>query len=123
MLERGIIRQASPGCFHLLPLGVRSLEKLTDLVDTEMRKIGGQKVVLPTLTNSKLWEVSGRLETVSSELFKVRDRHNHGYILSPVGKYFWKSWPYCCVDNCRHVKRLLVVWWHLWPQFRINSCL
>jgi prolyl-tRNA synthetase len=91
MLELGIIKQASPGCFHFLPLGVKALEKLTNLVDEEMKRIGGQKIIFPTLTNSKLWEISGRLETVSSELFKIKDRHDHGYILSPVGKnsLFW----------------------------------
>lgn len=59
MLELGIIRQASPGCFHFLPLGVKSLEKLTSLVDEEMKKVGGQKIVFPTLTNAKLWEKTG----------------------------------------------------------------
>ncbi|EEZ98764.2 probable proline--tRNA ligase, mitochondrial [Tribolium castaneum] len=84
MLELGIIRQASPGCFHFLPLGVKSLEKLTRLVDEEMKKIGGQKIIFPTLTNAKLWEKTGRLETVSSELFQIKDRHDQSYILSPT---------------------------------------
>lgn len=58
-MEMGIIRQSSPGCFHFLPLGVKSLEKLISLIDEEMQKIGGQKVIFPTLTDSKLWDISG----------------------------------------------------------------
>lgn len=61
MLELGIIRQASPGSFHFLPLGLRALEKLIRLVDLEMSRIGAQKVMFPTLTNAKLWESTGNL--------------------------------------------------------------
>lgn len=61
MLELGIIQQANPGCFHFLPLGYKSLDKLIKIVDTEMSKIGGQKVILPTLINQKLWKDSGML--------------------------------------------------------------
>ncbi|KAK5650555.1 hypothetical protein RI129_001584 [Pyrocoelia pectoralis] len=84
MLELGIIRQANPGSFHFLPLGVRALEKLLHLIDEEMLKIGAQKVILPTLTHSKLWKSTGRLQDFGSELFTVKDRHNQTYILSPT---------------------------------------
>lgn len=61
MLDLGIIRQANPGCFHLLPLGLRAMDKLTKLVDTEMQKVGCQKMVLPTLTNAGLWRTTGTI--------------------------------------------------------------
>ncbi|KAF2901000.1 hypothetical protein ILUMI_05184 [Ignelater luminosus] len=84
MLELGIIRQASPGSFHFLPLGLRALEKLIRLVDLEMSRIGAQKVMFPTLTNAKLWESTGRLDDIGPELFRLKDRHQHTYILSPT---------------------------------------
>lgn len=59
MLELGLIRSANPGCFHFLPLGLRSLNKLIRIVEDEMSKIGGQKVLFPGLVNSKLWRQSG----------------------------------------------------------------
>lgn len=85
MLELGVIRQANPGCFHFLPLGVRALEKLTRLVDQELALIGAQKVIFPTLTHSKLWKASGRLDDMANELFTLEDRHKNLYLLSPVG--------------------------------------
>ncbi|XP_072393861.1 probable proline--tRNA ligase, mitochondrial [Diabrotica undecimpunctata] len=84
MLELGIIQQSVPGCFHLLPLGLKSMEKLIKIIDDEMFKIGGQKLVFPTLTNSQLWQKSGRLKEVGPELFQLKDRHEHLYILSPT---------------------------------------
>lgn len=59
MLNLGLIHQSSPGCYNLLPLAVKALDKLKILVETEMQSIGGQKMVFPTLTNSKLWETTG----------------------------------------------------------------
>lgn len=59
MLELGVVRQSSPGCFNLLPLGVRALGKLTRCIDKEMEFIGGQKVEFPALINQKLWSTSG----------------------------------------------------------------
>ncbi|XP_017782213.1 PREDICTED: probable proline--tRNA ligase, mitochondrial [Nicrophorus vespilloides] len=84
MLDLGIIKQSSPGSFHYLPLAVRSLNKLTKIVDEEMANIDAQKVIFPTLTYSKLWEKTGRISDVDSELFKVKDRHDGSYILSPT---------------------------------------
>lgn len=59
MLELGIIRQAIPGCFHFLPLGLKSLNKLIKIVENEMKKIGGQNILFPGLTSSSLWKESG----------------------------------------------------------------
>nr|CAI5855484.1 unnamed protein product [Callosobruchus analis] len=84
MLELGIIHQATPGCFHFLPLGLRALEKLVKIVDNEMLMIGGQKILFSELTNTQLWKKSGRLNDAGPELFTLKDRHNHHYILSPT---------------------------------------
>lgn len=62
MLELGIIKSASTGCYHFLPLAMRSLDKLIKIVDWEMNKIGGQKVLLPTLANATLWKTTGNFK-------------------------------------------------------------
>jgi prolyl-tRNA synthetase len=59
MQDLGVIRQASPGAFHLLPLGERSLQKLIRIVDDEMGKIHAQKLLLPLLTSGELWKSTG----------------------------------------------------------------
>ncbi|XP_022904196.2 probable proline--tRNA ligase, mitochondrial isoform X1 [Onthophagus taurus] len=84
MLDLGIIRQANSGCFHYLPLGIRALEKLKNLIDQHMQSIGAQKVACPTLIHTNLWERSGRIQEATPELFQIKDRHDHLYILSPT---------------------------------------
>ena len=59
-----------------LPLGMRVLEKLTKLVDDCMRHVGGQKCLLPTLTQGELWKKTGRYEVMKDELLITKDRHN-----------------------------------------------
>ncbi|PNF23894.1 putative proline--tRNA ligase, mitochondrial [Cryptotermes secundus] len=84
MHDLGVIRQASPGAFHLLPLGERSLQKLIRIVDDEMCKINAQKLLLPLLTSGELWKSTGRWEDIGEELFTLKDRHDRELVLSPT---------------------------------------
>ncbi|CAL7937952.1 unnamed protein product [Xylocopa violacea] len=84
LIKYGFIKQVNSGMYAFLPLGLRILNKLTKLVDNEMEKIGAQKLLLPALTAQHLWEKTKRYEDNAPELFKVRDRTNKQYILSPT---------------------------------------
>ena len=86
MINAGIISNVSTGMYALLPLGLRSLQKLTNLVDEEMTYIGGQKILLPILTLTHLWKETSRLEQAKPELFTLSDRHGKEYLLSPVSR-------------------------------------
>ncbi|XP_014233712.1 probable proline--tRNA ligase, mitochondrial [Trichogramma pretiosum] len=84
MINAGIINGTSTGMYAFLPLGMRVLGKLQALVDEEMRRVGGQKVLLPILTPSKLWKKTNRLEQAQPELFQLKDRHGKEFLLSPT---------------------------------------
>lgn len=84
MTSYGIIKPVSIGMYALLPLGMRVLNKLIDLVDKEMANLGAEKILLPALTSTKLWKKTDRYDSSKPELFTVKDRHSKEYILSPV---------------------------------------
>ncbi|XP_072173392.1 probable proline--tRNA ligase, mitochondrial [Diadema setosum] len=84
MLENGLIRQAGNGTFHLLPLALRSLEKLIEVIDKEMLLAGGQKIAMPGMTPASLWKTSGRYPEYGPELLTLRDRHGVEYCLGPT---------------------------------------
>lgn len=84
MLDNGIIFPQSNGMYTLLPLGLRSVDKLISLVDRKMKKIDCQKLCLPFLTNASLWEKSGRLAKAEAEVMRVKDRNQQEYVLSPT---------------------------------------
>lgn len=84
MINNGLIKQTSNGMYALLPLGMRILDKLTKIVDTEMTKIGAQKILLPALTPTHLWKKTERFDESRAELFTLKDKNDKQYVLSPV---------------------------------------
>ncbi|GBP10144.1 Proline--tRNA ligase [Eumeta japonica] len=68
----------------MLPLGKRVLDKIEGLISTILESVGAQRISLPALTSSSLWECTGRLETCATELMIVTDRHKKDYVLSPT---------------------------------------
>ncbi|NXY49274.1 SYPM protein, partial [Ceuthmochares aereus] len=84
MLQAGLIRPASPGCYSYLPPAVRAVEKLVRAMDEEMQAVGGQKLNMPSLSSAELWRASGRWEQMGPELFRLEDRHGKGYCLGPT---------------------------------------
>ncbi|XP_059090162.1 probable proline--tRNA ligase, mitochondrial [Tigriopus californicus] len=86
LLDLGFIKPAdkAPGMYHYLPMAMRSMDKLMGLIDAVMMKYDCQKVQLPTLTSSHLWEKSERLDSMGKELMKVKDRRDREFVLSPT---------------------------------------
>ncbi|KAL7942323.1 hypothetical protein V8C42DRAFT_332008 [Trichoderma barbatum] len=84
LIRAGFLRQAQSGVFQLLPLGLRVQDKIERLVDKHMQKLGASKLALSTLTTEELWRKSGRLDKVSSELFRLKDRKEVPIMLSPT---------------------------------------
>ncbi|KAH6895143.1 hypothetical protein B0T10DRAFT_477172 [Thelonectria olida] len=84
LIRAGFLRQAHSGIFQLLPLGLRVQDKIEKLVDKHMHYIGASKLSLSTISSEELWKKSGRLELVSSELFRLADRKEVPMILSPT---------------------------------------
>ncbi|XP_013773246.1 probable proline--tRNA ligase, mitochondrial [Limulus polyphemus] len=81
---QGIVIPAGPGTFHLLPLASKAMNKLIDIVDKEMKKIGGQKIFMPCLTTGDLWKTSERWVNIGAELFKLKDRQDRDICLGPT---------------------------------------
>ncbi|KAL6833103.1 hypothetical protein J3E69DRAFT_322966 [Trichoderma sp. SZMC 28015] len=84
LIRAGFLRQAQSGVFQLLPLGLRVQDKIERLVDKHMQNLGASKLALSTLTTEELWRKSGRLDKVSSELFRLHDRKEVPIMLSPT---------------------------------------
>ena len=68
----------------LLPLGVRVLEKVTRVVDAELRAVGCQKLDMPLLLPAALWRQSGRWESAGPEMLRLADRRGAEFCLAPT---------------------------------------
>ncbi|KAL2269905.1 hypothetical protein VTJ83DRAFT_2089 [Remersonia thermophila] len=85
LIRAGFLRQSNSGMFHMLPLGHRVQDKVERLVAKHMDDyLGASRVSLSSISAESLWEKSGRLSDVASELFRFTDRRDVSYLLAPT---------------------------------------
>jgi prolyl-tRNA synthetase len=84
MLRAGVIRKLASGLYTWLPLGLRVLHKVSNIVREEMNKSGAMEVSMPVVQPSELWQESGRWETMGDELLRFKDRHGRDFCLGPT---------------------------------------
>ena len=86
LLRAGLVRKLTGGLYTFLPLGLRVLRKIENLIREEMNRAGAIEVLMPALQPTDIWRQSGRYETASDVLYKAKDRSNKEWILSPTAE-------------------------------------
>ena len=86
LVRAGLVRKVAGGLYAYLPLGMRTLKKLQQIVREEMDAAQAQEVVLPILQPAELWKTTGRWETMGANMFKLRDRAEREAALGPTAE-------------------------------------
>ncbi len=84
LVRAGMIRQVSRGIYDYLPLGLRVIRKVENIVREEMNRAGAQELLLPFTSPAELWQESGRWEVYGKELLRLKDRHERDFCLAPT---------------------------------------
>jgi prolyl-tRNA synthetase len=84
MVRAGMIRQLASGIYSILPLGLRVLRKVENIIRDEINQIGGQEVFLPSIQPAELWIESKRWDFYGKELLRIKDRHNREFCYGPT---------------------------------------
>jgi prolyl-tRNA synthetase len=84
MLRSGMIKKLGAGIYDWLPLGLKSMQKVIEIIREEMNAAGGQEVMLPVLSPSDLWKESGRWGVYGKEMMRIKDRHENEFALGPT---------------------------------------
>jgi len=84
MLRAGMIRKTAAGIYSWLPLGLRVLNKVTNIIREEMNKSGALEIFMPAIQPAELWQESGRWNMYGDQLLKIRDRHKHEFCFGPT---------------------------------------
>lgn len=84
LLRAGLIRKLTGGLYTFLPLGLRALRKVEQIVREEMNRAGALELLMPALQPPDIWQQSGRYESAQDVLFKVRDRAKKEWVLGPT---------------------------------------
>ncbi|KAJ2786233.1 hypothetical protein H4R18_000080 [Coemansia javaensis] len=84
LVKAGYVCQSSAGIYTLMPLAQRVVDKIEAIIDVEMRRVGGQKLAMPTLLSPENWRRTGRLDSTGEELFSFKDRRGSTVLLGPT---------------------------------------
>lgn len=84
MLRAGMIRKVAAGIYNLLPLGLRVVRKIEQIVREEMNRAGAQELLMPAVQPAELWQESGRWVEYGPELLRFKDRHQRDFCMGPT---------------------------------------
>ena len=84
MLRAGLIRRLAAGIYTFLPLGLRAVRKVEQIVREEMDRAGALELLMPAVQPAELWQESGRWEQYGPELLRLKDRHERDFVIGPT---------------------------------------
>jgi prolyl-tRNA synthetase len=84
MLRAGMVRRLAAGVYNYLPLGLRSIRKVENIVREEMNRAGAIELLMPSVQPAELWQESGRWEQYGKELLRFHDRKDNEFCLGPT---------------------------------------
>jgi len=86
LVRAGICRKTASGLFTFMPLGVRTLRKIEQIVREEMNAAGALEILMPALQPAELWQKTGRWDTMGANMFRLRDRAEHMMAMGPTAE-------------------------------------
>jgi len=84
MLRAGLIKRAASGIYTWMPLGLKVLRKVENIVREEMNRAGALELLMPAVQPAELWQESGRWEKYGPELLRFKDRHQRDFVIGPT---------------------------------------
>jgi prolyl-tRNA synthetase len=115
MLRAGMMRQSAAGIYSWLPLGLRVLKKVEQIVREEQDAAGAQEVLMPTLQPSELWRESGRYDAYGPEMLRIVDRHKREMLYGPTNEEMITD---IVRNNIRSYRDLPKILYHIQWKFR-----
>ncbi|HVV61524.1 MAG TPA: proline--tRNA ligase [Pseudolabrys sp.] len=86
MLRAGMMRQEAAGIYAFLPLGLRVLKKIEQIVREEQNRSGAIEMLMPTIQSADLWRESGRYDAYGKEMLRIEDRHEREMLYGPTNE-------------------------------------
>ena len=93
MLRAGLIRKLSTGIYSYLPLGLKVLRHVEDIIREELNQLGAVELLMPTIQPATLWQETGRWDSTGAELLKIQDRYQRDCC-------FWPDTRRSCHGYC-----------------------
>jgi len=115
MLRAGMIRQSSAGIYSWLPMGLKVLRKVEQIVREEQDAAGCQELLMPTIQPVELWQESGRYDDYGAEMLRIRDRHDRDMLYGPTNEELITEIVRAHIRSYKDLPKLL---YHIQWKFR-----
>ena len=115
MLRAGMIQQSSAGIYSWLPLGLKVLSKIEQIVREEQNASGAHEIKMPTIQPAELWQESDRYEDYGLEMLRVKDRHDRDMLYGPTNE---EQVTDICRTHLKSYKSLPLNLYHIQWKFR-----
>ncbi len=86
MVRAGFIKRLSAGIYTYMPMGLRVIRKIEEIVREEMNRAGAVELLMPVVQPAELWQESGRFQKYGPELMRVKDRHERDFVIQPTSE-------------------------------------
>ena len=86
MMRAGMIKRLGAGIYNYMPMGLRVIRKVEQIVREEMNRAGAVELTMPVVQPAELWDETGRFEKMGPELLRIKDRHDRDFVIQPTSE-------------------------------------
>lgn len=86
MMRAGLIKRLGAGIYTYMPMGLRVIRKVENVIREEMNRAGAVELLMPVVQPAELWQETGRFDKMGPELLRVKDRHERDFIIQPTSE-------------------------------------
>jgi len=115
MLRAGFIKRLSAGIYSYMPLGLRVIRKVENIIREEMNRAGAVELLMPLVQPAELWQETGRFQAYGPELLRVKDRHDRDFVIQPTSEEVITD---IARQELRSYKQLPRNFYHIQTKFR-----
>ncbi|SFI07094.1 prolyl-tRNA synthetase [Collimonas sp. OK307] len=115
MMRAGMIKRISSGIYTYMPMGLRVIRKVENIVREEMNRSGAVELLMPVVQPAELWQETGRWQKYGAELMRVKDRHGRDFIIQPTSEEVITD---IARTELRSYRKLPVNFYHIQTKFR-----
>ncbi len=115
MLRAGMIKKLAAGIYTYMPMGLRSIRKIEQIIREEMNRAGAVELLMPVVQPAELWMESGRWQKMGPELLRLKDRHERDFIVQPTSEEVIVD---IAREELKSYKQLPANFYHIQTKFR-----
>lgn len=115
MVRAGMIRRLGSGIYAYMPMGLKVIRKIEKIIREEMNRSGALELLMPIVQPAELWQETGRWQKYGPELLRIKDRHDHDFVIQPTSEEMITDIARSVIKSYR---QLPVNFYHIQTKFR-----